>query len=155
MKERPILFSGAMVRAILGGTKTQTRRIVKPQPPEGHVWAGWCVCSTDLADEGKAVFAVSREPYLRDAHRVRCPYGCEPLGVGGGVSEGEAMNVTAIACPDGRGAIQFSIYSSVGYFGMSGLTVADLEHIAEVATEQANRQREEERARAITQGECE
>jgi hypothetical protein len=80
MRELPILFSGAMVRALLDGRKTQTRRVLKQ--------ASGPSLSVDCDDRGVATWSwlygdgPGHEVHER-IQRVPCPYGapCDRLYV--------------------------------------------------------------------------
>lgn len=66
MSDRPILFSAPMVRALLAGTKTQTRRVVRPQPsPE---------LLADYA-EIRATRGSTRTDAQALSECIPCPYG--------------------------------------------------------------------------------
>lgn len=70
MKERPILMSGPMVRALLAGTKTQTRRLIRsPHAQEADAWSfheGSGLWESGIAGDHGA---------LGHGEWVRCPYG--------------------------------------------------------------------------------
>jgi len=75
MKERPILFSAPMVRAILAGTKTQTRRTLRCRAPKWHDHDYHCIEMRE--DEG----IMWPHTYFNDgggrleSAKMPCPYG--------------------------------------------------------------------------------
>lgn len=75
MKELPIIFSGEMVRAILDGRKTQTRRVIKSLDYEDsfygpQVFEPECIDRNGEYYPGDPIFGI----YGDDWH-IKCPYG--------------------------------------------------------------------------------
>lgn len=65
-KYRPIIYSGPMVRAILSGRKTQTRRVVNPQPESMY---------ESLSDTPTELWFGDNRPLHQASFGVYCKYG--------------------------------------------------------------------------------
>jgi hypothetical protein len=78
MVDKPLIFSAPMIRALLDGRKTQTRRVLKSQPcirPELHEPMNgdpfWCVFDGDeIAARVRVPYAPGDRLWVREAHRI-------------------------------------------------------------------------------------
>lgn len=69
MKEHPMIFSTDSVKAILNGRKTQTMRVIKPQPPE-TILRPMMLAKDPASPSGYSFISDEYDDIL-----LKCPYG--------------------------------------------------------------------------------
>ncbi|MBN5183637.1 morphogenetic protein [Serratia marcescens] len=77
MKERPVIFNSEMVRAILDGRKTQTRRVMKVQPESSGFGLRFITESLNNRDTGKYFWSQSDACGINKSRSkpFLCPFG--------------------------------------------------------------------------------
>lgn len=117
MTERPILFSAEMVRAILAGRKTQTRRVMKVQPPADAVVTVERYFPIVFNRRGEDWYGpeVFGAHWDNDDYGLRCPYGAP--GDTLWVREGFAVQPELWADNRGPQPIHYTADQVIGFAG--------------------------------------
>lgn len=124
VKERPILFNGEMVRAVLDGRKTQTRRVMNPQPiPNEHKEGKHWVSNNSV----KSMIDV--EDFLQGHDKTVagcfCPYGAP----GDQLWVRETWRTFAAPIPCDDGSIEDRSIG-LGFKSDDGLTYPDIDNVS-------------------------
>lgn len=149
-KARPIIFSAPMVQAILRGEKTETRRLVKPQP--GSLFKSFgklptCTCHPYGFHDGEHHY---RSPYGQpgDLLWVRETFFCNHFGYPTGPREEllEEMHYRADGTPDFEGEEIYMRWQPSTHMPrwasriLLEITDVQVEHLRDITEEGAQRE---------------